>query len=260
MLRRALEDRGGNPCVALAASDYGALLAIFATPEAREETMALFPLSFDGHTICLERPEEGSNRFTYSFSLLVQVSATGFPLEHWNEAGIRAAFLPFGSVCCIDPLCLDELDFSAVRLVLKLADGGEVPHTLLMRDCHGGSSAEVSLRSVRSWPFDDDLATMPYAHFDSFDGNHDSPPAGGAAGHASRMDDIDIDSVMGVPPPLPPPPRWPRQTQRRCRALAADRRPPAGRHGSRRRAGRPRRGATPPWLPQPPLLPAGHAH
>jgi hypothetical protein len=204
VLRRALEERGGNPCVALAASDYGALLAIFATPEAREATMALFPLSFDGHDIRLERPEEGCNRFVWSFTRLVQVSATGFPLEHWDEAGIRAAFRPIGDVCCIDPLCLHELDFSAVRLVLKLAEGGEVPHTLLVRECHGGSSAEVLLRSVQCWPYDDALASMPFAHFDNPGGDHASPPTGGTAHRVSRMDDIDVDSVMGAPPPSPP--------------------------------------------------------
>jgi hypothetical protein len=148
LLRRAFEERGGNPCIGFAASDYGALLVVFASPAVRERSMPLFPLSFDGHTIRLERPEEGCNRFAWRFSHFAQVSATGFPLEHCNEASIRTAFRPFGSVCCIDPLCLNGVDFSAVRLVIKLAEGGEVPHTMIMRDCHGGSSAEVLLRVV----------------------------------------------------------------------------------------------------------------
>lgn len=139
VLRHAFEERGGNPCVALAASDYGALLAIFASPQVREATMLLFPLSFDGHVIRLERPEEGCNQFVWSFTHFAQVLASSFPLEHWSEASIRASFSPFGSVCCTDPLCLNDIDFSGVRFVIKLAEGGDVPHTLLMRDCYCGS-------------------------------------------------------------------------------------------------------------------------
>jgi hypothetical protein len=200
ILRRALEEQGGNPCVALAASDYGALLVIFSSLEAREDTMGLFPLSFDGHAIRLERPKEGANKFVGGFALFAQVSATGFPIKHWGEAGIRAACRSFGDVCCVDPTCLTELDFSAVRFVVKLAEGGGVPQTLLMRDCHGGSSSEVLLRVVRMWPYDDNQASLPYSHFDNLGGGTACCVHGGAngaaAGRGSRMSDIDEDSVQ----------------------------------------------------------------
>jgi hypothetical protein len=149
LLRRALEEVGGNPYVGLAASDYGALLVLFASPEAREEAMQWFPLDFSGHLISLERLEDGANRFGWSFSWFAQLSATRFPLEQWDEGGIRTAFRSIGSVCCIDPLCLNELDFLAVRLVIKLEDACDVPHSLLMWDAGGESSAEVRIRVVR---------------------------------------------------------------------------------------------------------------
>jgi hypothetical protein len=196
LMRRAFEEIGGNPHIGLAASDYGALMVLFASEQERAAAMSRFPLPFEGHTIRLERPEEGGNRFFWRFERLALVTATGFPVEHWDEGGIRNAFRSIGSVCCIDPLCLAEIDFSAVRLVLKLAEGGEVPNTLIMHDCHGQSSAEVHLRVVQCWPFEEDLSTRPFSHFDDLAG-------GGRRGdgaRTTRMDDIDEDSVHGSPP------------------------------------------------------------
>jgi hypothetical protein len=138
LLRRALEQSGGNPVVGLTASDYGALFLIFRSPEERERAMERFPLSVDGHCIRLERPEDGWNRYARRLSSFTHVSATGFPLEHWDERGIRMAFRSIGQVSCVDPLCLDELDFSTVRVVLKLEKASDVPAALLVRDALGG--------------------------------------------------------------------------------------------------------------------------
>jgi hypothetical protein len=40
-------------------------MAIFASPADREATLALFLLPFEGHTISLERPEDGANRVVW---------------------------------------------------------------------------------------------------------------------------------------------------------------------------------------------------
>jgi hypothetical protein len=160
LLCRVLEERGSNPNVGLSTSDYDAMMLVFASPEAREAAMPLFPLSFEGHIFRLEQPEEGCNRFTWNCSSFVQVSATGFPLEHWSEDGIRAAFCPIGAVCCIDPLCLNELDYSALRVVLKLEQSEDMPPTLLVCDAFGSSSALVSIRIIRSWPCGRDGAPL----------------------------------------------------------------------------------------------------
>jgi hypothetical protein len=172
----ALEELAGNPYVGLAASDYSSLLVLFASPEAQEETMAKFPLDFGGHSIKLERPEHAANRFGWCFSYFAQLCATSFPLEHWDEGGIRTAFRSIGSVCCIDPLCLNELDFSAVRLVIKLEDDRDVPHALLMRDAGGESSAEVRIRVVRVWPAAVEGSLGAPAQFDDLGGGSPASP------------------------------------------------------------------------------------
>jgi hypothetical protein len=202
LLRRAFEERGGNPYIGLAASDYGALMVLFPSPESREEAMLLFPINFDGHSIRLERPEDGHNRFSWRFSYFAQLSATGFPIEHWDEGGIRTAFRSIGSVCCIDPLCLNELDYSAVRLVIKLENDMDVPHALLVRDFDGSSGTEVRIRVVRVWSCDEDGSSVSSAHFDDL-GGAGLGPSPGRGQPAPRMSDIDSDSLPGDPRPEP---------------------------------------------------------
>jgi hypothetical protein len=206
-IRRALEVEGGNPSFGLAVSHYGAMMVIFPSQEVREATINRGPLSFDGFTISLERPEAAGNRVSWGFASFAQVSAYGFPLEHWSEGGIRTAFRPIGSICCIDPLCLNELDYSAVRLIIHLANGDAVPQTLLLRDFEGETSTLVRLEVIRCWP------SVPGSF--SYDGHYAcggicSPRGGGPApgGGGRRMDDIDSsisEPSAGGSPPSPAP-------------------------------------------------------
>ncbi|CAM0908430.1 unnamed protein product [Alopecurus aequalis] len=202
LLRRAFEVAGGNPTVGLAASHYEAMLALFPSQEVREEVMGRFPLAYLGHTISMERPELAENRFGWRYSKFAQLSAFGFPLEHWNEGGIRTAFRPIGSVCCIDPLCLNELDYSAVRLVLHLENEQLVPLSLLLRDFEGETTTEVKLEVVRSW-----ASSTPFSHDGHFAGGGGDTPCRGGGGSprwgqpsspssaGGALDDIDSDSV-----------------------------------------------------------------
>lgn len=188
--------------VGLAASDYGALFVVFRSPAEREEAMARFPLSVDGHCIRLERPEDGCNRFAWKFSTFAHITATGFPLEHWDERGIWTAFRSIGHVCCIDQLCLNEMDFSAVRLVMKLESASDVPAALLVCNALGTSSAVVDLRVVHAWRCDEDGRAEGCIHYgcplcDSDAQGMDERPL------PSRMSDIDDDTIRGYSPPPP---------------------------------------------------------
>jgi hypothetical protein len=170
--------------------------------------MRHFPLSIDGHQVKLERPEEGCNRFAWRFTSFAHVSATGFPLEHWSESGIRTAFRSVGSVCCIDPLCLEELDFLAVRLVVKLEHASDIPNPLIVRDAFGDSSAIVRLSLVGTWQCAEDGMHHACVHYDS---SVEPPPAASGGRCCPRMSDIDEESMRGASPPprcvlpLPPP-------------------------------------------------------
>ncbi|XP_051220556.1 uncharacterized protein [Lolium perenne] len=200
LLRRALEELGGNPPVGLAASDFGALMVVFASPADRERALARAPLMLEGHSISLERPEDGANRAAWLHPRFAQLSATGFTLEHWDAHGIHAAFRSIGSVCCIDPQFLDGLDFSAVRVVVKLAHADDVPPILMVQDAFNECSSKVRMRIVRSWACDG--AGQLHGHF-----HVGGEPVGA---RQSRLSDIDDDSVVGAaspPPPVMPPPQ-----------------------------------------------------
>jgi hypothetical protein len=172
-----LEQEGGNPHVALAASDFGVLLVVFASADDREATLSRFPLRLDGHTISLERPEDGCNRAAWASSRFALLSATGFPPELWDEASIRAAFSTIGSVCCVDPLCLLELDYSALRLVVKMGAAGDVPPVLLLHDAYASCTTEVRVHAVRIWDGEDDGSSPLCIHFDSASGGAPPRPA-----------------------------------------------------------------------------------
>ncbi|KAM3262261.1 hypothetical protein ACQJBY_052770 [Aegilops geniculata] len=195
LLRRALELHAGNPSVGLAASHYGAMMVIFSSDGVREHAMRHFPLPFEGHVVTLERPESGENRFGWEYTCFAQLSATGFPLEHWHEGGIHNAFRSVGNVYCIDPLRLNDLDFSAVRLVIRLEHQDDVPHALFIRNFDDDLSTEVRIRRVRFWSIAKDGSSVSSLHFEGDGGSSPrSPPRGP---RSSGMDDIDTLSLRG---------------------------------------------------------------
>jgi hypothetical protein len=128
------------------------------------------------------------------------LSASGFPHEHWDAQGIRAAFTPIGSVCCIDPSFILEKDFSAVRVVVKMAGTMTFPATLLVHDAFGECTTEVEVRLVRAWTGEEDALDAASLHFDT-EGAGGSP-----AREQPRLSDIDEGSLIGTPP-TPPRPR-----------------------------------------------------
>jgi hypothetical protein len=67
-------------------------MVVFRSQEERDSTLRLFPFSLDRHSIKLDKPEEDCNRFAWNFACFAHITAAGFPLEHWDEGGIRAAF------------------------------------------------------------------------------------------------------------------------------------------------------------------------
>ena len=118
------------------------------------------------------------------FSFFADVAATDFPIEHWFESNIRAAFASIGNTCCIDSRCLTGADYSNIRVVLKLAHHGSVPHKLIVRNGAGGLATVVDLHVVRIWsqpsympdPYDYDFTVYGFAP-PGAQGAHPPPPA-----------------------------------------------------------------------------------
>ncbi|CAM0943639.1 unnamed protein product [Alopecurus aequalis] len=173
-LRRALEEHGGNPKFGLAASDYGVMHVIFPSQAIHDGTLLLFPTSVDGHLISLERPEERDN-----------------------------------SVCCIDPLCLNEPDFSTVRLNILIESADGVPPVLIMRDSEGEMATAVDLRVVRVRRAEDDGARRLSCHFGDTGGF--TPRRG-----LSDIDDASLRGSGALSPVSPPTGYAPALTRPTC--------------------------------------------
>ncbi|CAO2046977.1 unnamed protein product [Urochloa humidicola] len=164
-IRHALERCGGDPAFRLAPSSHGAMMVVFLNPLLRERTIRRGPITYptigeNNHTLRLIRHEEADFRFVCYYRRAVEVSATNWPPEHWNEPRIRAFFEKIGHVCCIDPACLlvaddlypdDIADFSAVRVLLLVDDERDVPTELVVRNEAGGLAGIAKLRVVCHW-------------------------------------------------------------------------------------------------------------
>ncbi|KAK1686644.1 hypothetical protein QYE76_047492 [Lolium multiflorum] len=175
-------------------SHYGAMMVIFPSQVVCDSTIALCPLVFNDRAICLERPGLEENQVGRRYSTVSQLSA----------------FHPNGSVCCINPLCINEQDYYDARVVLHLEDDGDVPHSLLVRDFEGKITTQVSI-VVHSWSSNHGT----FSHIGHFvGGGGDTPRRGGVgagSGKGGPIYNIDEGS-MGTPSDddgMPSPPSWP---------------------------------------------------
>jgi hypothetical protein len=168
-IRMALEQRGGDPPCRLAASSHGAMMVVFKHAYFRETSIRRGPIDFGGFRLTLIRHEEAEFRVICPYSRLVEIAATNYPPEHWNEAGIRRSFQVFGQVCCVDKKCLRRVtdlhgddgiaDFSAVRVLVLLDIEAVVTSLLLVRNPKGEVSGFAKLRLVDWWDHPADAPT-----------------------------------------------------------------------------------------------------
>lgn len=85
-----------------------------------------------------------------------------------------AAFRTIRNVCCVDPDCLRDTDFSTVRILLLMHDVDDVLDRLLLRNFDTGLAAVVRLRVVDFWTHPEG-APPPTTHVFHGPGNDDFP-------------------------------------------------------------------------------------
>lgn len=160
-IRRALEQRGGDPPVRLAPVSYGTMMLVFRHPYFREMTVRHGPISLDGHTLQLERHEEAEFRIVYPYTRRVELAASCFPPEHWSEDGIREVFRVYGETCCVARSSLrlvDEddgvgiADYSIVRVLVLVNDSAKIKPKLVVRNPRGEIAGVANVRVVGEWP------------------------------------------------------------------------------------------------------------
>jgi hypothetical protein len=122
----------------------------FDTPAERERVVQRSPIHFDGCFITVERHEEADNRFIAEYYVYAEIASTDFPLEHWEESFAHSVLAGAGNVCCIDPRCVNREDYTAMRAVVRLNHGQEIPRKLFARN-HNGSASIAHVEPIRVW-------------------------------------------------------------------------------------------------------------
>ncbi|CAN6283000.1 unnamed protein product [Urochloa humidicola] len=160
-IRIALERHGGDPPVRLAPSSHGTMMVVFGHSYFRKTTICSGPINMDGHQLRLVRHEEAEFRVICPYKRLMELAATDFPPEHWNENGIRRAFQVWGQVCSIASSCLREVevqgrpqgvaDYSVVRVLVLVDENQRITRGLLVRNPNGEISGIAKVRMVGDW-------------------------------------------------------------------------------------------------------------
>ncbi|KAG2606605.1 hypothetical protein PVAP13_4NG061865 [Panicum virgatum] len=202
-IRTALEQRGGDPPVRLAASSYGSMMVVFRHLFFREETLRRGPLQLSGHILRLVCHEEADFRFVCRYRRLAVLAATNFPPEHWTRERITRAFHVYGQVCCVDKECLETVgdhppdcyygadiaDYSAVRVLVLLDNERIVKPFLVVRNLDGGLAGIARVRVVKFWAHPDG-APLPNEHDFSDWGDDDGDAAMPGRATAERFDPL----------------------------------------------------------------------
>jgi hypothetical protein len=184
-IRLALEQRGGNPPIRLAPSSYDTMMVVFAHLHFREMVVRRGPIDMGGHRLFLIRHEEADFRINCSYSRLVELTATNFPLEHWNETDIHVAFHAFGQVCKVTRSYLREVDdhvgygvadYSVVRVLVILNANRRVTSKLLVCNPDYVVSAIANIRLVDQWPY---IPSAPLPDDHDFSEDHDDDVSDG---------------------------------------------------------------------------------
>jgi hypothetical protein len=99
-----------NVSFTFAAPTYGSALLVD-DPIDRETLVQRSPLRFTGINIAFIRPEDMEDRRSTSYSLLVEVAITNFPLEFRHAFILEHA----GRFCCVDHSCFSSSDKSSMH-------------------------------------------------------------------------------------------------------------------------------------------------
>jgi hypothetical protein len=148
-IRQAMEQACGAPAFHLAASSCEVGIKVFASLEVREQVIVLSLITHDGNTITVERHKEADNCFYAFYNIYAEITVVDFRLEHWEEPLAREVLGAIGNVCCIDPDCLLDVDYTSMRAV-RLDHDREVPEQLLVRN-HSGPASIARVYTIHTW-------------------------------------------------------------------------------------------------------------
>lgn len=152
--------------VELLPSSRGAMLLRCESLADRDIIRAHSPISVEGHSISLQRPDECNNRFFRTPDFLAFVMVDDYPNSQWTEEEIKANLAPFCKVVEVDPACLDDKNFGPLRLLLEIFDHRDIPSEVWIYEprARGRAGSVARISPVNVWPranqlHDDDTLT-----------------------------------------------------------------------------------------------------
>jgi hypothetical protein len=131
-------------------SSFGSLLVRFQSAGDCTAAVSRSPLLHEDVAIFFERHDGRSVK--QPVDVLAVLSVHGFPLTFWHEEFIRQAFQVFCSVVEVDWRCTSGLDYSSVRVVVRVEEVTSIPADLCIHDSSSGDSFVCQVKLVDSWP------------------------------------------------------------------------------------------------------------
>ncbi|PNT66277.1 hypothetical protein BRADI_3g09532v3 [Brachypodium distachyon] len=199
-IRRALNPRPPCPTPQLRPFSQGSSLVIFNSTYDRELAMLNEPFRGYEHTVHLVRHDDTENRFLFDHLNLAGLAIDDFPLKHWFAKHIFASVVPFASPYKINPICITDVDYSAVLITVKACSINDVPHMLAFYCFFGiGTLANIDIVHSQALPPIHDNPFPPRSprgsvRSDTASDDGDSDDSGGSG---------PSDPELAMPPPLP---------------------------------------------------------
>jgi hypothetical protein len=129
----AIELNVPNISFTFTTSTYHSALLVFDDPEDREALIASSPMRFAGINIAFVRQEDTEDRGTTTYSLLVEIAMSNFPLELWHQAGAAFILGHVGRFCCVDRSCFQGSDRSSMRGFVQVEANASISPALIIR-------------------------------------------------------------------------------------------------------------------------------
>ncbi|KAE8786939.1 hypothetical protein D1007_39188 [Hordeum vulgare] len=162
-VRRALQTGAGSPPVAIRASSHGAGLVIFGSGYEREVSIMSAPFHCPLSSIGLVRNGETEIWFLFGPDSVSALNIEGYPIEYWFAPTIVNSVVPFACPIEIDPICLTGVDYSAVLIAVKRANGERGFYRIPMRPAGSPRLVVANLASC-SIGYLDRVATVGPSH------------------------------------------------------------------------------------------------
>ncbi|CAN6340865.1 unnamed protein product [Urochloa humidicola] len=137
-------------------SSRGSMLLRFLSLADREAAIALSPISYASGLVRLQRPEHAPNRATIPPRWRSFLFILDYPFEHSVEDDIKSSLESLGTVVEIDPVCLTDHGYSALRVVTESKHCLQINGSVWV-EWENSPGATIHVRTIQTWKPEDQV-------------------------------------------------------------------------------------------------------